>query len=162
MARTNRLLGFSLIELMICAVILSVLALAVTPLAHWKKQREKETELRLALREIRFALDAYKKAADEGQIPKLATESGYPKSLVDLEASMRASKSPSDETPRLRFIRKIPRDPMSDAAIVDPSETWGLRSYKSSASEPKAGEDVYDIYSKSGSIGLNGIAYNQW
>ena len=154
--------GFTIIELMVCAVLLSILALAVVPVSQLHRQHIKEQELRLALTQLRSAIDTYKKATDEKQIAKLANESGYPKDLEALLTIYKNSKDSNDSAAGIRFIRKIPRDPMNRNLDVDASQTWGLRSFKSSATDPKQGEDVFDVYSLSPSAGLNGIAYRDW
>jgi general secretion pathway protein G len=159
---SHRLLGFTVIELLACLSIIAVLAVVATPALQLSYQRSKELALREALRDIRYAIDAYKKATDEGKIAKLANESGYPRTLDDLAAPNRDANQPSEDALPLRFIRRIPRDPMSTDTAVAHSKTWGLRSYRSSDTDPKPGEDVYDVFSLSTGTGLNGIAYRQW
>lgn len=153
-------LGFTLIEMMVTLAILSVLAMLVVPVAQLGAQRAKETELRSALREIRSAIDAYKQASDEGRIPRDAMASGYPASLQVLIDGIEDKKHPKRQ--KVRFLRRLPRDPFSSEADVEPARTWALRSYASEASDPREGSDVYDIRSKSSLIGLNGVAYKDW
>ena len=145
--------GFTLIELMITVAIVALLATVALPLAETTVQRGKEQELRRALREIRTAIDAYKQAFDEGAIERKAGASGYPPTLEALVEGVRDARIP-DET-RIHFLRRLPRDPVS-------GEAWGLRSYASPASDPKAGADVYDVYSRSDGAGMNGVAYREW
>ncbi len=145
--------GFTLIELLITVTILALLATVAAPLAELAVQRGKETELRQALRQVREAIDNYKRAADEGAIERAADASGYPPSLAALVEGV-PDKRKTDGS-KLYFLRRVPKDPLSD-------EDWGLRSYASSADSPQPGKDVYDVYSKSQGIGLNGIAYRQW
>jgi len=152
--------GFSLIELMVTFVILAVLASIAVPLTQVAIQRNKEQELRTALRQIREGLDAYKQATDEGRVRKSVDTSGYPSSLQALVEGVEDMKDPKRR--KIYFLRKIPRDPMSDPQILPAEETWGKRSYKSPATDPKEGEDVFDIYSLSDNIGLNGIPYKLW
>ena len=145
--------GFTLIELMITLAILALLASIAAPLAEVTVQRNKEQDLRVALRELRGAIDAYKRAGDEGRIERAADASGYPPSLAALAEGV-PDRRKTDGT-KLYFLRRVPKDPVS-------GEDWGLRSYASSAESPQPGKDVYDIYSKSEASGLNGIPYRQW
>lgn len=152
--------GFTIIELLVTIVIVSILASAVFPMARLTVQRGKEQELRHSLREIRQALDAYKQASDEGRIMKKAGESGYPPSLEVLAAGVVDAKNPS--AARIYFLRRIPRDPFYQDPGVAPAKTWGKRSYASSPDAPKEGEDVYDVYSLADGLALNGTAYRDW
>jgi general secretion pathway protein G len=145
--------GFTLIELLITVAILALLASVAMPLAEVSLQRGKEQELRRSLREIRDAIDAYKRASDEGAIDKPVNKTGYPASLAALVEGAVDKRDPKGA--RLYFLRRVPPDPIS-------GEAWGLRSYASPADAPKEGDDVYDVYSKSDAIGLNGVAYREW
>lgn len=156
---TRRARGFTLIELMVTVTLLALLASAVVPFMQLTSQRAKEQDLRLALREIRTAIDAYKKAADEGRVERTADQSGYPKSLSVLVEGVVDLKDPHSR--KIYFLRRLPRDPMARADLP-PEETWGLRSYDSEADAPKAGDDVYDVYSLSEKVGLNGRPYREW
>ncbi|MGB4812289.1 MAG: type II secretion system protein [Methylophilaceae bacterium] len=155
--------GFTLIELVVTLVIVAILGSAAFPVIKLNVQRAKETELRADLRQIRDAIDAYKKAADEGRIKKSIEETGYPPNLEILVTGVPDEKDANKHI--LKFLRKIPVDPMlikaSDNLVHDES-VWGLRSYDSEASNPVSGEDVYDIYSRSNQTGINGIPYAQW
>ena len=131
------------------------------PLAELSVQRNKEQDLRLALREIREALDTYKKAVDEGRIKVSAGMSGYPESLQTLVDGVSDIKNPTSNS-MIYFLRRIPRDPMSTEQFKTNEETWGKRSFESSAEDPQEGKDVYDVYSLSPDTGLNGVAYNKW
>ncbi|SFP52273.1 general secretion pathway protein G [Nitrosomonas cryotolerans] len=158
--------GFTLIELMIVLAIMAILATSAMPLRELVVKREKEQELRTALRQIRTAIDGYKQAVDDGRIEKKADESGYPPTLGDLFLGVPDIKS--TEKRNIYFLRRLPRDPMFHELTVAGMEaaaaedTWGKRSYKSAPDSPQEGDDVFDVYSLSESIGLNGIAYNEW
>lgn len=158
--------GFTLIELMIVVAIMAILATAALPLRELMVKREKEQELRVALRQIRTAIDAYKQATDEGKIAKKADESGYPPRLEELFMGVQDIKSPDKKI--IYFLRRLPRDPMfteldvAGIEITPAADTWGKRSYESPWDSPKEGDDVYDVYSRSEAIGLNGIPYKEW
>lgn len=158
---TARTKGYTLIELVISVAIVSLLATVALPMAEVAVQRNKEQDLRLALREIRAALDAYKRAVDEGRVVHTLVRSGYPPTLRALVDGEPDAGSPEGKD-RIYFLRRIPRDPMSVEADQPDEETWGLRSYESPADAPEAGEDVFDVYSNSTGTGLNGIPYRNW
>lgn len=145
--------GFTLIELVITVAILGLLASVALPLAEVTVQRGKEQDLRRALREIRGAIDAYKRATEEGVIEKSADRSGYPPTLAALVEGAPDKRDP--KAARIYFLRRVPADPVS-------GEPWGLRSYASPADSPQSGEDVFDVYSKSAQPGLNGVPYKEW
>ena len=152
--------GFTLVELMIVVAIMAVLASSAMPLYELTAQREKEKELRVALRQIREALDAYKRAVGDGRIVRKAEESEYPRKLEDLVLGIPDVKDP--EKRKIYFLRRLPRDPMAaDPGLTD-AGTWGKRAYESPADNPQEGDDVFDVYSRSQQIGLNGIAYDKW
>jgi general secretion pathway protein G len=153
--------GFTLIELVITVAIMALLATAVIPSAQLMYQRQRESELRDALRTIRTAIDAYKKAADAGRIKKEADKSGYPPDLRTLVEGVEDASSPKEGV-KIYFLRRVPRDPLWPDTTGPAAETWGLRSYESSAEDPQQGDDVFDVYSRSSRIGLNGVAYRDW
>ena len=145
--------GFTLIELLITVAIVALLASVAVPFAEMTVQRGKEADLRRTLREVREAIDAYKRASDDGAIEKTLNKSGYPPTLQALVEGAVDKRDPKGA--RMYFLRRIPVDPMT-------GEAWGLRSYASPADRPAAGEDVYDVYSRSEHTGLNGIPYREW
>jgi general secretion pathway protein G len=153
--------GFTLVELVITVAIVALLATAVIPSAQLMYQRQRESELRDALRTIRTAIDAYKKAADAGRIKKEADKSGYPPDLQTLVDGVDDASSPKEGV-KLYFLRRVPRDPFWPDATSPASDTWGLRSYASSAEEPQQGDDVFEVYSRSSRVGLNGVPYRDW
>jgi len=152
--------GFTLIELLVTLAILALLGTLVLPVAQVTVQRRDEAELRRSLREIRAGIDAYKKASDEGRVAKAAGATGYPPRLELLAEGVRDMRSPKEA--QIYFMRRLPRDPFHADAELSDAETWGKRSYASEPEEPKEGEDVYDIYSTSERMGLNGIPYKRW
>lgn len=150
----RRCCGVTLVELMVTVVILSVLATCILPLSQVTYRRSKEIELRRALRVVRTALDEYNRLVNEGKIPKKANGSGYPETLdvlvkgVDLSGPVPLKR---------KFLRRIPRDPMTQEG------EWGMRSY---VDEPDSdiwgGQDVYDVYSQSDEVALDGTYYKDW
>lgn len=161
MRRTRcRACGFSLVELVITVAIVAILATISMPLAQIVSQRSKEQDLRDALRQIREAIDNYKQLGDEGRITRKAGESGYPSSLTVLVDGVEDAKDPKKTL--IYLLRRLPPDPMADDPALPAEETWGVRSYASPPTEPAPGADVYDVYSLSTRVGLNGIPYRDW
>jgi general secretion pathway protein G len=156
----TRARGFTLIEVLITAAIVATLATIALPLSEVAIQRGKETDLRRALRDIRDALDAYKRAADEGRILRSPDQSGFPPTLATLVEGVPDAKSPSGG--KIYFLRRVPRDPLNPDATAAPDKSWGIRSYDSPPEEPKPGKDVFDVYSLSTRTGLNSVPYKEW
>ena len=150
--------GFSFIELLVVTTIILVLAGAVMPLARITVQRQREIELRRALREIRTAIDKYKDAVDQGQIGgtdnQLGSE-GYPPDLETLVEGVTAAGDASGR--KLKFLRRVPVDPMTR------STEWGLRSYQDAPDARSwGGKNVFDVYSRSEGTALDGTKYRDW
>lgn len=152
--------GFTLIELLVVVAVIALLASVAQPLSELSVQRSREQELRRALREIRDALDAYKRATDEGRIVRGSDDSGYPPSLLSLVQGVNDARSPSGA--KIYFLRRVPADPFAPVQTVPPDEQWGLRSYASPPDRPQAGRDVFDVYSLSARTGLNGVPLRDW
>lgn len=144
--------GFTLIEMLVTLALVALLASLALPLSELSVQRAKERELRHALRTLRGAIDAYKDAADANRVERKADASGYPPTLEVLVEGVKDAKDPKGA--KIYFLRRLPRDPFG--------EDWGLRSYDSPPEDPEPGEDVFDVYSKSGGVGLNGVPYREW
>lgn len=145
--------GFSLIELMLVLVLLAILALLASPMLEGAARRQKEAELRQALVDIRGGLDAYREAARAGLV-RSPTGSGYPGALSWLTGAGGANGRV--------FLRAIPRDPMAPDTIRDSVASWGLRAYGSPPDQPKAGADVFDVYSMAPGSGSDGVPYREW
>lgn len=152
--------GFTYIELVVTLAIMAVLGMMALPAAQYEVKREKEEELRQALMQIREAIDNYKHACDAGRIQKDIEATGYPPTLQDLVQGVPDQSTPDHRM--LYFLRRIPRDPMAADSVADPATGWGLRSYASPPDAPAAGDDVYDVYSRSTATGINGVPYKDW
>lgn len=152
--------GFTLMELVVTLALLGLMAAMAAPLAELALQRQREQELRGALREIRGAIDRYHAAAEQGLIERRVGDAGYPPDLETLVAGVPNVKSPSREP--MFFLRRVPRDPFADDERTPAAATWALRSSKSPADRPEAGADVYDVISAARGTGLNGVPYSEW
>lgn len=146
--------GYSMVELAMVAAILIILSAMIVPVARFASTRQKEMELRAALRAMRSAIDEHKRLSDQGLIPVDVDTEGYPKKIetlvegVDLVGQVKKKK---------RFLRKVPIDPMTGKA------EWGLRSYQDEPDSRSWGrQNVYDVYSTSDRKGLDGTRYADW
>lgn len=153
--------GFTLIELMITVAIVGVLASLAFPMAELAHKRTREAELQRILIEMREAIDAYHRASEDGRIIRAARSSGYPPSLQVLVDGVRDASDPNGKA-RLYFLRSVPRDPMATDPSLSNDATWAKREYASSAEEPREGEDVFDVHSRSNANGINGVPYRKW
>ncbi|MFG6443448.1 type II secretion system protein [Roseateles sp. LKC17W] len=151
--------GFTLIEMLVVLALLGVLASAARPLLELSVQRSREHELRQALRTLREAIDAYKRAAESGTVVQSPEDSGYPPKLEALVDGVADAKSPNGR--KLYFLRRLPRDPFAPAD-QPAAETWGLRAYDSPPDEPRAGRDVFDVFSQSEKRALDGSKLKDW
>jgi general secretion pathway protein G len=145
--------------MVVVVLIVSILASAAMPLAALHKRRTQEAELRQSLRTLRTAIDDYKKAWDQGKIEKRVDETGYPPNLDILVTGVRNASS--TKSGRIYFLRRMPRDPFGEPDLPD-ARTWGLRSYASPPDAPAPGADVFDVYSQSDALALDGTLYRQW
>lgn len=159
MSRARRRAGFTLIELLVTVALVSVMASIAAPAGELLVKRSRERVLRENLRDLRTAIDQYKRASDQGRIARQIDESGYPRRLTDL-LGMRDQKDPNNGT--MRFLRKLPRNPMNPDTTLPAERTWGLRSYASTHDNPQPGRDIFDVYPLSEGKGINGVAYKQW
>lgn len=150
--------GFTFVELLVVCAILLILASAILPLARVTVQRQREEQLRLALREMRTAIDNFKDKADVGGIASFdikAGNEGYPPDLQTLVDGV--TKANDATNTKLKFLRKIPIDPMTK------STDWGLRAYGDRPdSTAWGGGNVYDVYTKSDGKALDGTKYKDW
>lgn len=154
LARRRSEKGFTLAELVMVASILVILASVALPVAKFTARRTKEMELRAALREMRAAVDDYKRYSDAGFIPVDLGTDGYP---AELEVLVEGVELVGQVDKKLKLLRRIPVDPMTG------EREWGLRSYQDEPDSTSwGGENVYDVYSLSGAVGLNGIPYREW
>jgi general secretion pathway protein G len=145
-------LGFTLAELVMVVALVAVLSTIALPVAKFTVKRQKEAELRLALRQVRTAIDEYKRLSDQGLIPIKLGGEGYPEELEELVEGVEIV----GQATKHRFLRRIPIDPMT-------REEWELRSYQD---DPDAtswgGENVYDIRTTSEGVALDGTNYSDW
>jgi general secretion pathway protein G len=145
--------GLTLVELIFTVTIVSILSMAALPLARVSIKRQKEVELRRALREIRDAIDRYQDASYRGFIEAKFGTDGYP---PDMETLVKGVTQLNAIDKKLRFLRRIPRDPMTGSE-------WGMRSSQDSPdSNSFGGQNVFDVYTKSTGTALDGTKYSDW
>ena len=148
--------GFTLIEVITVTVIIAILAVAAIPLAHNAFQREKEIDLRRALRTLRTAIDAYKKFVEENKIEVDEDTYGYPEKLELLITGIEY-KDRKNKTRLTKFLRRIPLDP------INGSYNWGLSSYQDKlGSRHWGGQNIWDVYCDSNKKALDGTYYRDW
>ncbi len=146
--------GFTLLELIIACSILMILASAAVPVARYSVRRQKEAELRQDLREIRNAIDRYKDAADRNLIRVEVGTEGYPPDLDTLVRGVQLAGAPDR---RVRFLRRIPVDPMTRQA------DWGLRAVQDDPDSMSwGGKNVFDVFSRSTATAIDGTRYSDW
>jgi general secretion pathway protein G len=146
--------GFTIAELVMVCAILIILAAVTLPVGRFTHKRMKETELRASLRELRYAIDEHKRYSDAALIPVDLGSDGYPK---ELEVLVDGVQVVGQIDKKVRFLRRIPVDPMTGEA------EWGLRSYQDEPdTQSWGGENVYDVYSLSEGVGMNGVPYAKW
>jgi general secretion pathway protein G len=149
---SRRSQGFTLAELVMVVALIAVLSAMALPVAKFTVKRQKEAELRLALRQIRTAIDEHKRLSDQGMIPLTIGGEGYPESL---EVLVEGIEVVGQET-KVRFLRRIPIDPMT-------GEDWELRSYQDDHDATSwGGENVYDIRTSSDGVAIDGTKYADW
>jgi len=152
LSRTTRERGFTLLELIVAAAILTILTLMAVPLARVTIQREREKQLRQALWEMRDAIDRYKDAADRNMFRTKVDSQNYPPDLDELVKGVEAQGGK-----KIRFLRSIPIDPMTK------SKEWGLRSMQDDPDSGSwGGQNVFDVYTKSEGTALDGTKYKDW
>ncbi len=150
--------GYTFVEVIVVTAILLILASAVMPLAQVTSQRQREVELHRGLREMRTAIDKFKDAVDTGQIAASDLEPGNEGYPPDLETLVEGVSAANDATGRkLKFLRRIPIDPMTNSA------EWGMRSYQDKPDSTSwGGKNVFDVYTKSTAAALDGTKYRDW
>ncbi|MDQ1354291.1 MAG: ral secretion pathway protein [Acidobacteriota bacterium] len=154
--RTKTEKGFTLIEMIIVVVIISVLAAVAIPMVETSVKRDKELELRRSLRTIRTAIDEYKKFIEDNNIKMDEDTYNYPEELEDLVKGIEYKDEKGEEKIK-KFLRSLPIDPMTN------SDEWGMRSYQDKRDENSwGGENVWDVFTKSERKALDGTYYKDW
>lgn len=156
MARRNSQRGLTLVELIVAFTIMLLLSSMAVPMARSRVRRNKERDLRIALREMRTAIDKYKDMADAGKLGiQKQDANNYPEKLEALVEGVKGSGANADK--KLKFLRRVPKDPFTN------STEWGLRSMQD---DPKSagwgGQNVFDVYTKTSEKASDGTAYSDW
>ena len=146
--------GFTIAELVVVCGLLLILATIAMPVTKFTVKRGKEMDLRSHLRRLRNAVDEYKRYSDAGLLPIEFGTEGYPS---ELELLVEGVEVVGEIDRKKRFLRRVPVDPMTGKA------EWGLRSYQDEHdSRSWSGDNVFDVYSLSSGVGLNGVPYAEW
>jgi general secretion pathway protein G len=149
--------GFTYLELVATAIILMIVASAVLPVARVSYRRVQELELHRALRQVRAAIDQYRSLVQQGRIGGTDLKLGSEGCPPDLETLVKGVNQLGSAGPKLKFLRRIPKDPMTRSA------EWGLRCYQDDFDSTSwCGQNVWDVYSKSEEKGLDGTPYKEW
>jgi general secretion pathway protein G len=166
MARKQRTRGVSLLELLVSLVVLMVLASAVIPVYRWDEKRRREARLRASLTQIRFAIDKYNEYMAEGLIQlsdiqqcalPAALDTCWPLTLEQLVDGVEVGDPQSPDLQIVKFLHRLPTDPFMETG------EWGLRSFQDDwDANSWGGENVYDVYSLSDKIALDGTYYSEW
>ena len=146
--------GYTMVEMVVVCALLVIVAAVALPTAKYSIKRGKEMELRQALRKMRNAIDEFKRYSDAGLIPVELGTDGYPS---ELEILIEGVEVVGQIDKSVRFLRRLPVDPMTGEA------EWGLRSFQDDFdSDSWGGENVFDVYSLSEGVGLEGVPYQEW
>ena len=152
MVRIHGQKGFTLAELVMVVALIAVLSTIALPVAMFTVKRRKEADLRLALRQVRTAIDEYKRLSDQGLIPVKLGGEGYPEELEELVEGVEIV----GQVTKRKFLRRIPVDPMT-------KDEWVLRSYQDSwDSTSWGGENIYDLHTSSEGVAIDGTKYSDW
>lgn len=155
--------GLTLIELLVVIAIISILAAAAMPLSRMTVKRVKESDLRRNLRILRTTIDTFRKDCMEKRMSSDYCKSDqdyYPESLELLTQPLKLAGA-VDKT--MKYLRRIPRDPMIPLESPEKQDNWGLRSYRDEPDSTQwGGGNVFDVYSKSDALALDGSKYNTW
>ncbi len=152
MVRIRGQKGFTLAELVMVVALIAVLSTIALPVAKFTVKRRKEADLRLALRQVRTAIDEYKRLSDQGLIPVKLGGEGYPEELEELVEGVEIV----GQVTKRKFLRRIPVDPMT-------KDEWVLRSYQDSwDSTSWGGENIYDLHTSSEGVAIDGTKYSDW
>jgi general secretion pathway protein G len=153
-SQTTSQAGMTLLELIVACAILLILSTAAVPLTRYTVKRQRESELRQDLRDMRNAIDRYKDAADSNKIRVEVGSEGYP---PDLQTLVKGVQLGAGNDHKIRFLRHVPVDPMTGRA------DWGLRSVQDDPDSTSwGGKNIFDVYSKSQGIALDGTKYSDW